>query len=69
MIWLLSLSVMMMACAVWLSATVWTCAVLAPQDFQFTATTLAPGAEAAMQLTLSAGSPRVSGYTVEIFYP
>lgn len=42
---------------------------LTPQDFHFTATTLAPGAEAAMQLLLSAGSPRVSGYTVEIFYP
>ena len=42
---------------------------LAPQDFHVAAISLAPGAESAWQLTLSAGSPRVAGYTVEIFYP
>jgi len=42
---------------------------LGPQDFRVAIATLAPGAEAPLQLTLSAGSPRVSGYTVEIFYP
>jgi len=30
---------------------------------------LAPGAEAPLQLLLTAGSPRVAGYTVEVFYP
>ena len=42
---------------------------LAPQDFRVASATLAPGAESALQLLLSAGSPKVSGYTVEIFYP
>lgn len=42
---------------------------LAPQDFRVAATTLAPGADAPLQLLLSTGSPRVAGYTVEIFYP
>ena len=42
---------------------------LAPQDFHIGAISLGPGAESAWQLTLSAGSPRVAGYTVEIFYP
>jgi Protein of unknown function (DUF3426) len=42
---------------------------LAPRDFRVVAASVAPGAEAAWQLTLSAGSPRVAGYTVEIFYP
>ena len=42
---------------------------LAPQDFRVATTTLAPGGESALQLLLSAGSPRVAGYTVEIFYP
>ena len=28
-----------------------------------------PGAEAALQLTLATGDSRVTGYTVEIFYP
>ena len=32
-------------------------------------TTVAPGGEAALQVLLSAGNPRVSGYTVEVFYP
>ena len=42
---------------------------LAPQDFRATSTLLQPGAEAALQLVLSAGTPKVTGYTVEIFYP
>ena len=43
---------------------------LAPQDFRVAANSvLAPGGESALQLLLSAGNPRVSGYTVEIFYP
>ena len=43
---------------------------LAPQDFRVAANSLlAPGGETALQLLLSAGNPRVSGYTVEIFYP
>ena len=42
---------------------------LAPQDFRVADATLAPGGEAPLQLLLSAGSPRVAGYTVEIFYP
>jgi hypothetical protein len=43
--------------------------VLAPSDFQAVSTTMEPGAEATLQLTLAAGSSRVTGYTVEIFYP
>jgi predicted Zn finger-like uncharacterized protein len=42
---------------------------LAPADFRASAAPIAPGGEMALQLTLSAGSPRVTGYTVEIFYP
>jgi predicted Zn finger-like uncharacterized protein len=42
---------------------------LGPADFRVSTAPIAPGGEAALQLTLSAGSPRVSGYTVEIFYP
>jgi len=41
---------------------------LAPRDFG-AASVIQPGAEAPLQLMLSAGSARVSGYTVEIFYP
>jgi len=41
---------------------------LSPRDFG-TAAILPPGAEPAMQLMLSAGSARIAGYTVEIFYP
>jgi predicted Zn finger-like uncharacterized protein len=41
---------------------------LAPRDFG-TANVIAPGAEAPLQVMLSAGSGRVTGYTVEIFYP
>ena len=42
---------------------------LAPRDFRVTSTLLQPGSESALQLLLSAGNQRVSGYTVEIFYP
>ena len=41
---------------------------LAPRDFG-AASVLPPGSEAALQLMLNVGSARVSGYTVEIFYP
>jgi predicted Zn finger-like uncharacterized protein len=41
---------------------------LAPRDFG-AANVLPPGSEAPLQLMLNAGSARVSGYTVEIFYP
>jgi len=42
---------------------------LGPADFRASLAPIAPGGETALQLTLSAGSPRVAGYTVEIFYP
>jgi len=42
---------------------------LTPRDFEASSNLLAAGAEIPLQLLLSAGSPRVSGYTVEIFYP
>jgi len=41
---------------------------LAPRDFG-AAAVIPPGGEAPLQLMLNAGSARVSGYTVEIFYP
>jgi len=43
--------------------------VLAPRDFQTSVATLAPGADIALQAPLSAGPLRVSGFTVEVFYP
>ena len=43
--------------------------VLSPRDFRVTTPAVAPGAETAMQLVLSAGGAKVAGYTVEIFYP
>ena len=43
--------------------------VLTPRDFRATSTLLAPGADAALQLVLTAGNAGVTGYTVEIFYP
>jgi predicted Zn finger-like uncharacterized protein len=43
--------------------------VLAPRDFQVNVAALAPGADIALQAPLSAGSSRVSGFTVEVFYP
>jgi predicted Zn finger-like uncharacterized protein len=42
---------------------------LGPVDFRAASAPMAPGGETALQLTLSADSPRVTGYTVEIFYP
>ena len=42
---------------------------LMPRDFLVASPVLAAGAEAPLQLVLSAGSPRVTGYTVELFYP
>ena len=43
--------------------------VLEPRDFQASVASLAPGADVALQAPLSAGSSRVSGFTVEVFYP
>jgi predicted Zn finger-like uncharacterized protein len=43
--------------------------VLSPRDFRASVATLAPGADVALQAPLSAGSLRVSGFTVEVFYP
>lgn len=43
--------------------------VLAARDFGIAATAIKAGGEATLQLVLSAGVARVSGYTVEIFYP
>lgn len=43
--------------------------VLAPRDFQANIAALAPGADIALQAPLSAGPLRVSGFTVEVFYP
>ena len=42
---------------------------LAPQDFRAAPPVLEPGSETQLQLTLTAGTPLVTGYTVEIFYP
>ena len=41
---------------------------LGPRDFR-AAAVIGAGAEAPLQLMLNAGSARVAGYTVEIFYP
>ena len=42
---------------------------LSPQDFRVASTVLEPGGETQLQLLLAAGTPLVTGYTVEIFYP
>ena len=42
---------------------------LAPGDFRVASLGLDAGADATLQLMLSAGSRRVTGYTVEVFYP
>lgn len=42
---------------------------LLPRDFRVATPVLAPGAETPLQLVLTAGGPRVTGYTVELFYP
>ena len=49
--------------AAWSRAGRWRRATSAPRAC------IPPGSEAALQLMLNAGSARVSGYTVEIFYP
>ena len=43
--------------------------MLVPLDFRVVAAAMRPGAESALQLILSTGSARVTGYTVEVFYP
>ena len=42
---------------------------LPPRDLRPTAPLLQPGQEVSLQALLSARSARVTGYTVEIFYP
>ncbi len=42
---------------------------LAPQDFRIASNTLAAGAELGMQALMAVSSGRVTGYTIEIFYP
>lgn len=42
---------------------------LSPQDFRVTSAVIEPGAESQLQLVLAAGTPLVTGYTVEVFYP
>lgn len=43
--------------------------VLRPSEFRVGSTLIAPGTELPMQLVLTTGDARVTGYTVEIFYP
>jgi predicted Zn finger-like uncharacterized protein len=43
--------------------------MLSARDFRVASASIKPGAETTLQLVLSAGAARVSGYTVEIFYP
>ncbi len=43
--------------------------VLRPAEFTPVRTTLPPGTDTALELTLSTGTSRVAGYTVEAFYP
>ena len=43
--------------------------MLAPNEWRVAAPTIQAGAELPLQLLLTAGGARVSGYTVEIFYP
>ncbi|MBC8056514.1 MAG: zinc-ribbon domain-containing protein [Rhizobiales bacterium] len=43
--------------------------MLVPRDFRAPSSVLGPGAESALQLLLSTGGTRVTGYTVEVFYP
>ncbi len=42
---------------------------LSPAEFGVAPAPIAPGTETTLQLLLDAEGPRVSGYTVEIFYP
>ena len=43
--------------------------VLGPRDFRVVSALLSSGGETALQLVLTTGSARVTGYTVEVFYP
>lgn len=43
--------------------------MLSAREFRVASASIKPGAETTLQLALSAGAARVSGYTVEIFYP
>ena len=43
--------------------------VLSPAELGASQNVLAPGAEASLQATLSAGDKQLLGYTVEVFYP
>ena len=43
--------------------------VLSPGDFRISLSAIQPGAELPLQLLLTTGSTRVTGYTVEVFYP
>ncbi len=43
--------------------------MLGAREFRVSSATIGPGAETMLQLVLTAGAARVSGYTVEIFYP
>ena len=43
--------------------------MLGADEFRVASATIGPGAETMLQLVLTAGAARVSGYTVEIFYP
>jgi predicted Zn finger-like uncharacterized protein len=43
--------------------------VLAPSDFAFAPAALAPHGETPLQAVLLTGGERISGYTVEVFYP
>lgn len=43
--------------------------VLAPGDFRITQPAIPPAAEVPLQILLTAGNARVTGYTVEVFYP
>jgi len=42
---------------------------LNPEEFAGAAKAIAAGAELPLQALISAGNPRVMGYTVEVFYP
>lgn len=42
---------------------------LSPQDFRSRTTVMPAGSETSLQALLSTGAARVSGYTVEVFYP
>lgn len=43
--------------------------VLSPSDFRATLASLPPGGDVALQAPLAAGALRITGFTVEVFYP